>query len=192
MGRANGALRQEYRSLELLDEISRLRYEGQLPEYIQGDKRNTLIKKFQEWKGKDYVPENVHPTIRWSSESPFEIFEDDQDDVIESNKSNKLDSNPRPTKKIKLTKHSEAASQKKNESSKKRRPVEVDDNIDHDRPYKQIKFASPVSDRTEDDSDIRIEPIGFTWDSKNYSCSYDALFTILYNIWIQTPTDFYT
>ncbi|TDL13373.1 hypothetical protein BD410DRAFT_735480, partial [Rickenella mellea] len=29
-------------------------------------------------------------------------------------------------------------------------------------------------------------------DSKNYSCSYDALFTILYNIWIQTPTDFYT
>ncbi|KAJ7705926.1 hypothetical protein B0H16DRAFT_1219719, partial [Mycena metata] len=30
-------------------------------------------------------------------------------------------------------------------------------------------------------------PIGLIWDSTNYSCGYDAFFTVLYNIWIRAP-----
>ena len=30
-------------------------------------------------------------------------------------------------------------------------------------------------------------PIGFIWDSADYSCSYDSLFTILSEIWIHNP-----
>lgn len=47
-GGASGALRQEFRELELLDEITRLRYEG---------KRKA--------KGDRYVPKNVHDALRW-------------------------------------------------------------------------------------------------------------------------------
>jgi hypothetical protein len=28
---------------------------------------------------------------------------------------------------------------------------------------------------------------GLTWNSKDYSCAYDSLFTVLYNIWIDAP-----
>ncbi|KAJ7130032.1 hypothetical protein C8R43DRAFT_896500 [Mycena crocata] len=33
----------------------------------------------------------------------------------------------------------------------------------------------------------RIRPIGLIWDSTDYSCGYDATFTILANIWLQNP-----
>ena len=29
--------------------------------------------------------------------------------------------------------------------------------------------------------------MGLKWDDKNYSCSYDSLFVILYNIWKENP-----
>ena len=36
-------------------------------------------------------------------------------------------------------------------------------------------------------SDEAIVPPGMEWDGENHSCAYDALFTILYNIWISKP-----
>ena len=36
-GKCSGALRQEFRELEILDKITRLRYEGKLPIKVQGD-----------------------------------------------------------------------------------------------------------------------------------------------------------
>ena len=30
-------------------------------------------------------------------------------------------------------------------------------------------------------------PPGIVWDGDNYSCAYDALFSILYNIWVSKP-----
>jgi hypothetical protein len=30
-------------------------------------------------------------------------------------------------------------------------------------------------------------PVGLIWDSDNYSCAYDTLFTILYDIWLSNP-----
>jgi hypothetical protein len=30
-------------------------------------------------------------------------------------------------------------------------------------------------------------PPGIQWDENNYSCAYDALFTILFNIWAVKP-----
>ena len=34
----------------------------------------------------------------------------------------------------------------------------------------------------------RDNPIGIIWDSQDYSCSYDSLFTILCDIWVHNPT----
>ena len=71
-GGCSGALRQEFRELELLDEITRLRYLGKLPATIAGDTtRNNIISAFREWRGVQYIPKNVHASIRWTKRSPW-------------------------------------------------------------------------------------------------------------------------
>ncbi|KAF8575817.1 hypothetical protein K439DRAFT_1649436 [Ramaria rubella] len=45
MGGASGWLRQEFRELEILDEITKLRYEKKLPTNITGDRRNIIIRE---------------------------------------------------------------------------------------------------------------------------------------------------
>ena len=71
---ASGHLRQEFRELELLDEITRLRFENQLPEYITENRHNTIIHQFQQWKGAKYAPQNVHPSIQWSDVDPLDML----------------------------------------------------------------------------------------------------------------------
>jgi len=66
MGRCSGALRQEFQELEVLNEITRLRYLRKLPVSIAGEMRIDVIAAFRKWKGEQYTPKNVHPSIRWS------------------------------------------------------------------------------------------------------------------------------
>jgi hypothetical protein len=70
-----GFLRQELRELELLDEITKMRYEGTIPDSanVNGHIRNILISQFRKWKGVNYVPANVHPAITWSVSNPFPL-----------------------------------------------------------------------------------------------------------------------
>jgi hypothetical protein len=57
-------------ALEILDEITRLAFHSQLVPEINGYCRNTLIRQFHTWKGLNYVPETLHPTIKWSAQHP--------------------------------------------------------------------------------------------------------------------------
>ncbi|KAI3998452.1 hypothetical protein K525DRAFT_214639 [Schizophyllum commune Loenen D] len=61
-------LKREFRNLELLSEITRLRYEGDLPEHIAGDTRNELLRSFLDWKGADYELPGLHPALRVTPE----------------------------------------------------------------------------------------------------------------------------
>ena len=70
-GRCSGVLRQEFRELEILDEITRLHHLRKLPLTVIGNTKNNLILAFRKWKGEQYVPHNVHPFIRWSKCSPW-------------------------------------------------------------------------------------------------------------------------
>ena len=70
-GGASGWLRQEFRELELLDDITTLAYRSILPKEINSLTRGIRIKQYQDCKGHDYVPKNVHRSIIWSSNSPF-------------------------------------------------------------------------------------------------------------------------
>ena len=70
-GGCSGALRQEFRELELLDEITRLRFDGKLPSHVEGSTRNGIVTSFREWKGSQYVPSSVHSSIRWSASNPW-------------------------------------------------------------------------------------------------------------------------
>jgi len=47
-GSATGALRQEFRALELLDHVTKLRYEGKLPAKVSGTWRHEVIKSFRD------------------------------------------------------------------------------------------------------------------------------------------------
>jgi hypothetical protein len=71
---ASGYLRQEFCELELLDEITKLRYEGELPDCVQGNFRNPLIRSYQKWKGIDYVPSLIHPALKWSVTDPLPLL----------------------------------------------------------------------------------------------------------------------
>jgi len=72
MGGASGYLRQEFRELEILDEITKLHYDGVLPNKIDGHRRNTVIRQYQDWKGTSYMPINTHCAIKWSADNPME------------------------------------------------------------------------------------------------------------------------
>jgi len=77
-GRASCALRQEFRDLELLDEITKLQYESKLPSTVHGERRNNLIHTYREHKGMSYVPQAVHHSIRWNKSDPMlDPIEDD-------------------------------------------------------------------------------------------------------------------
>jgi hypothetical protein len=71
---ASGYFRQEFCELELLDEITNLRYEGKLPDHIEGNLRNSLIRAYQKWKGTDYVPPLIHPPLKWAVKDPMPIL----------------------------------------------------------------------------------------------------------------------
>jgi len=62
------------RELEILDNITKLRYCGSLPHHIDGHHRNSLIRQYQQWKGTHHVPALVHPAIQWSDSSPFNLL----------------------------------------------------------------------------------------------------------------------
>ena len=47
-----------------------------------------------------------------------------------------------------------------------------------DRPIKKQKISNICEDETPPDTQ---------WDVNDYSSAYDALFTILFNIWVEKP-----
>ena len=205
-GGCSGWLRQEFRDLELLDEITRLRFLSQLDPEIDGHCRNTLIRQFRTWKGINYVPENSHPAIKWSTQQPNPLEAEVQDipwkivngkENVNSNLDNSMikasnsfmtakGSMPLLHKTIKPTgtkrktdNQGELHVTKKvktfHNSSKD--AIKQKNENESDRPKKKQKLTT-----FDDDT-----PPGTQWDENNYSCAYDALFTILFNIWVTKP-----
>ncbi|KIM79453.1 hypothetical protein PILCRDRAFT_35638, partial [Piloderma croceum F 1598] len=176
-GGASGYLRQEFRELELLDEITRLRFENALPESITGNRRNVIIRQFQEWKGTDYVPHDVHHSIRWNKQDPLEMLNVVTDTPWQLVKNNKYGKNQRSTltSKSNITGFVAANGSVPVGHTQKRK-------LDHDDtdkiPRKMIKMSEDILDDLQG-------PKGFIWDGENYSCAYDSLLTILLSIWSQ-------
>jgi hypothetical protein len=52
---------------------------------------------------------------------------------------------------------------------------------------KNEKESGPKKKKKLTRFDEDITPPGTQWDGNNYSCAYDALFTILFNIWAENP-----
>lgn len=82
-GKIAGYLRQEFRELEMLDEITKLRYEKKLPSDVEGITRRALIYSFRMCKGASYVPKAVHNALKWSENDKgkdvFKMTEPEED-----------------------------------------------------------------------------------------------------------------
>jgi hypothetical protein len=171
-GGASGYLRQEFRELELLDEITKMRYERTLPGSINGSRRNTIIRQFQDWKGTTFVPSQVHAAIRWGKADPFEMLKDVTDtnwQIIENNKSKKDRSKKKDF--INFVSAKETVQISVNKSPLKK--CKAEDMEQGVVPPKRIRLSHGATS---------LSPIGLIWDGENYSCAYDALFTILLSV----------
>jgi hypothetical protein len=60
--------------LEILNKISQLIYEDQLPLKVDGNLCNALICQFQKLKGPDFLPEFVPKKLQWSPKDPMETL----------------------------------------------------------------------------------------------------------------------
>ncbi|KDR76763.1 hypothetical protein GALMADRAFT_66895 [Galerina marginata CBS 339.88] len=158
-GGCSGALRQEFREMEILDEITLLRYNTKLSVKVHGNIRNLLIKTFRESKGIQYVPNLVHPAIRWSKRDPLNESEIYDIKLMDINKFNKKRKGPDETS-------------KSFKSPKKKSEVEAEPSA-----LKKICF----NHHTVQNSIHNVVPQGFIW--SNNSCAYDAGFTILFTLW---------
>jgi len=180
---ASGYLRQEFRELELLDEITKLRYGGKLPDHIQGNFRNPLIRAYQKWKGTDYVPPLTHPALTWSVKDPLPLLSVVTDapwQIIDKQKKKKeIEIETKNVQSVFI-----AAKGSVPVSSGKKRKLENFENVS--TCVKRIKAVQMIT--ASDDSS---SPAGLVWDSDNYSCAYDALFTVLYELW-STDTNTWT
>jgi hypothetical protein len=165
--------------LEILDEITRLRFENTLPKGITGNRRNVIICQFQKLKGTDYVPHNVHHSIRWNKQDPLEMLDVVTDTPWQLLKNSKYGKNQRSTLtgKSNITGFVAASGSVPVGHTQKRKS----DHDDTDKiPRKMMKISENILGDLEG-------PEGFIWDSENYSCAYDSLLTILLSIWSQEP-----
>jgi hypothetical protein len=195
-GGLSGYLRQEFRELELLDEVTKLRFNSELPSGVGGLTRTHLIHPYRLKRGEKYMPTNMPDALRWSDKSPFTIadpFDETQWEIVDNEQVSK-EKNSDPTGNTatgtlksgmqsfvvalgtkKLPKTSTESSRKKRkrnnsdkslELSKKRRRQSLDINLNN----QQRLFE------------------GLVWNSETYSCAYDSLFTIFYNFIQTNPT----
>jgi hypothetical protein len=211
-GGASGYLRQEFRELELLAEITRINHEGKMLRVLQGITRNNLIREYQLWKGVNHVPKHVHRALKWNKEDPFNLLDNVEDakwEVIVGKRTaaDRIEGNEhtgdiRPTKKRKIlepgyvaAKGSQVLQTLSNDKGKreqvkkpkkvgplKRKRKEVDTNV----PNKKRKTNSGnVPMHLNDTPNVTADsPLGLQWDNRWWSCGYNAVFVVLYAIWL--------
>ena len=159
-GKASGALRQEFRDLELLDEITKLRYLNQLPGGVVGDRRNDLIQTYRAHKGMTYVPSNVHESLKWSDSDPMldPIEVCDGWNVVTAKS---LDAD--------LT-------------AGKKRGVKRQRGFSDEEPVGAKKKRKILEEENEKGERDGVLPIGFPWYEN--SCAYDSVLSIVLAIWM--------
>ncbi|KAI0092921.1 hypothetical protein BDY19DRAFT_869623, partial [Irpex rosettiformis] len=152
-------LRQEFRELELLDEITKLRYKNKLPEGVGGCTRNQLIASYRRKKGIHYIPKTMPSALKWSKQDEFQLsnsFDEAEWMIVKQNKT--VDKNMQTLTLDNVSNY-----------------IPAQGNIStNTQKIKKSKTAS----NTNIIRNLHM-PIGFVWNSATYSCAFDSLYTIL-------------
>jgi hypothetical protein len=160
----SGYLRQEMRELEFLDQITQLRYENRLPREVTGMYRRQLIRSFLLWRNESCDPDYFHPSIKWDATLGPRI--PDNVDYGEW-----VPSGHKPRKRSSLScRNGNNDGLNRSDSTRKRRKI-------------ANELSQHPSADTESCPSHLLVPTGLMWDSLDYSCGYDAVFTVLFNIW---------
>ena len=162
-----GNIRQEFRELEILDEISKLNYEGLLPSHVNGIVRRDLITQYRKWIGDDHNPKPMHDALKWTKKSPFTLSscEDIQWRIVKGQRQITKVKNATPVGHKDVSMFVPVQSKIAPRASPNSLPTSIPNAEHQQQPY-------PSNERS-----------GLQWDSRNYSCGYDSLFTILWNLW---------
>ncbi|KAJ6581753.1 hypothetical protein B0H19DRAFT_1018731 [Mycena capillaripes] len=151
----SGYLRQELRELEMLDEITRLKHESQLPPSVTGIYRRRLLRSFYAWRIDHRDPPHFHPSMRWNKDMGPRIPENV---TYDSWRASGARGQKRKNAVVDTTQH---------KRKKTLHPPIIDSDLIGSR------MTIPTVRR----------PIGMIWDAEDHSCGYDSTFTILFNIW---------
>ncbi|KAJ7892096.1 hypothetical protein B0H14DRAFT_2335465 [Mycena olivaceomarginata] len=145
----SGFLRQEFRELEMLNEITRLRYEGQLSEEVVGSDRIELLHSYQRYRGGNYDPEGIHDATCWrNGDEPRSI------PVVKRSRWQLVGKDIPSHCVLRVPSRKQGLSMYGTSERSEYKP----------KPENGLKRKQSAK-------------------SINYSCSYDALFAILYYVW---------
>jgi hypothetical protein len=158
-----GHLRQEFRELHLLNDITREIYEGRLDKKYFAPLRNPMIYKYQT-EIKNKKSNDLHSALKLS-EKEFIFKEKSEDGTWNMDVYQNL-----------------TVSSKTNKKLKRKLPESIVIDVDTDLKIrsKKTKTCSFFSENCNARS-----PVGLIWDQNDYSCAYDSLFTVLYHIWAE-------
>lgn len=186
-GGISGSLRQEFRELELLDEITKLRYLGKISPKVTGITRNELIHSFRKWKGEKFMPKTMHHALTWNNSDPFPIDDVQADapwQVVEKPRAKdnkKAEALDMPDKQSKDTgyvaaKGTQALTAVSNTLDTKVTKRKRDEDLDNEVTTKKACREAVHN---------KVQLVGFKWDNVNYSCAYDSLLTILLSVYTE-------
>ncbi|KAI0788942.1 hypothetical protein BC629DRAFT_1288186, partial [Irpex lacteus] len=185
-GGISGYLRQEFRELELLDEITKLRHNSKLPSNVGGSTRNQLISSYRLVKGKHYIPKFMPNALKWNQYG-FEIediINETEWHVIDRTKPKLVsdDTNRKACTKDKLPpNYIPAKGSQQLDKVSVMKPERITGKRRHDNTIsstilqenKKLKVVSNI------ERNIIQSPKGFIWNNNTFSCAFDSLFTIL-------------
>jgi len=197
-GGASGALCQEFCELELLDDITKLRFKDKLPRRIaMADRRNLIIDLFRDFKGKNYIPSTTHSAIWWSKSDPFLEWQDTNQEswrMISEDERRQKSSTSKSKTSLPTCPDKCVAEENVSENIglTPNHPTIIHSPLERKHSYlvpqrgkptlKRVKFHQNV------DQSISLRlgvPVGTQW--RNNSCAYDAVITVLFNIWQDNP-----
>ncbi|EIW59632.1 uncharacterized protein TRAVEDRAFT_82829, partial [Trametes versicolor FP-101664 SS1] len=177
-------LRQEFRELELLDEITKLHYLGKISPKVRGITHNGLVHSFRKWKGEQFMPKTMHRALKWNVGDTFPMEDVQADDapwpMVEKakpkdKKQPKPDApdQPKKTAGYVAAQGTQALTVVSNTVDKKSVKRKREDDCD------AVGAKKPRGEQVH----AAVNFIGFKWDNANYSCAYDSLLTILLSVY---------
>ncbi|KAJ3845773.1 hypothetical protein EV368DRAFT_1497, partial [Lentinula lateritia] len=156
---------QEFRELEILNEIIRLEYCGELHASVQGEYRHQLIRTYRDWKGKNYIPPQMPNEIKWTTKEPW-IQKDIEEITWKIFQTSTL-----VQSQMSLASSQDSVVTMTNANGKH----ELDHNFDQDSPINNRAVKKAKTDNFHELSK------GPAW--HNNSCAYDSVLSVLLAIW---------
>ena len=181
-GKISGALRQEFRELELLDDITDKHYRGKTALMLGDDTRNSLIKAYRDAQGLLYVPPSTHRAIRWSKKDPLLEAEIHNVSWHIASPPDKRDNIPDgETAKETKKSHDNLRTQKQSHDSVVTPEKQKNTTGQVMSPPRKIQRGLNPAVRVDGQGCNSI-PKGFAWSDN--SCAYDSALTILLSVWM--------